>query len=79
MINVHNSTMNINQISLWLHLLLKQVIEAGFTGLNTRAGALLTVTFKYGTPVAGGAVHAQRVANFMNIVFPSLGVYLGNP
>ena len=60
-------------------MLLKEVTEAGFTGLNTRAGDLLTVTFKYGTPVADGAVHAQRVANYMNIVFPSLGAYLGNP
>ena len=76
---VHNFTMNINQINLWLHLLLKQVIEAGFTGLNTRAGDLLTVKFKYGTPVAVGAVNAQRVANYMNIVFPLLGSYLGNP
>ena len=72
-------TMNINQINLWVHLILKQVIEAGFTGLNTRAGDLLTVKFKSGTPVAGGAVHAQRVANYMNIVFPSRGSYLGNP
>ena len=62
-------TMNINQINLWVHLILKQVIEAGFTGLNTCAGDLLTVKFKYGTPVAGGAVNAQRVANYMNIVF----------
>ena len=76
---VHIFTMNINQINLWLHLLLKEVIEAGFTGLNTRAGDLLTVKFKYGTPVAVGAVNAQRVANYMNIVFPSLGSYLGNP
>ena len=60
-------------------MILKHVIEAGFTGLNTRAGDLLTVKFKSGTPVAGGAVNAQRVANYMNIVFPSLGSYLGNP
>ena len=63
--------MNVNQINLWLHLLLKEVIEAGFAGLNTRAGDLLTVTFKYNTPAAGGAVDATRVANLMRIVIYS--------
>ena len=63
--------MNINQINLCLHLLLKQVIEAGFTGLNTRAGDLLTVRFKYNAPTGGGALDATRVANLMHIVLRS--------
>ena len=66
--------MNINQKNLWLHLILKQVIEAGFTGLNTRAGDLLTVKFKSGTPVAGGAVNAQRVCKLHEycVAFPRI-------
>ena len=47
------------------------VIEAGFTGLNTLAGDLLTVKFKYNTPAAGGAVAATRIANLMHIVLRS--------
>ena len=48
----------------------EKVIEAGFSGLNTRAGDLLTVKFKYNTP-AVGAVAAVRQANLMHIVFRS--------
>ncbi|MFM7985032.1 MAG: hypothetical protein ACKPKO_37505, partial [Candidatus Fonsibacter sp.] len=35
----------------------EKVLDAGFTGLNTRSGDLLTVKFKYATPQAGGAVN----------------------
>ena len=40
----------------------EKVIEAGFSGLNTRASDLLTVKFKY------NAVAAVRQANLMHIV-----------
>ena len=36
----------------------EKVLEAGCSGLNTRAGDLLTVKFKYDTPAASGAVAA---------------------
>ena len=49
----------------------EKLLEAGFTGLNTRAGDLLTVKFKYKTPAAGGAVDATRVANLLHIVLHS--------
>ena len=49
----------------------EKVLEAGFSGLNTRAGDLLTVKFKYYTPAAGGAVAATRIANLMHIVLYS--------
>ena len=49
----------------------EKVLEAGFTGLNTRAGDLLTVKFKYNTPAAGGAIAATRIANLMHIVLHS--------
>ena len=49
----------------------EKVLEAGFSGLNTRAGDLLTVKFKYNTPAAGGVVAATRVANLMHIVLRS--------
>ena len=49
----------------------EKVLEAGFSGLNTRAGDLLTVKFKYNTPAAGGAVAATRIANLMHIVLRS--------
>ena len=44
-----------------------KVLEAGFSGLNTRAGVLLTVRFKNNTPAAGGAVAATRIADWMHI------------
>ena len=46
-------------------------IEAGFTGLNARAGDLLTVKFTYNSPVAGGAVATTRIANLMHMVLHS--------
>ena len=49
----------------------EKVLEAGFSGLNTRAGDLLTVKFRYNTPAAGGAVAATRIANLMHIVLRS--------
>ena len=49
----------------------EKVIEAGFSGLNARAGNLLTVNFKYITRAAGGAVVAVRQANLMHIVLRS--------
>ena len=49
----------------------EKVLEAGFSGLNTRVGDLLTVKFKYNTPAAGGAVAATRIANLMHIVLRS--------
>ena len=49
----------------------EKVLEAGFSGLNTRAGDLLTVKFKYNTPTTSGAVAATRNANLMHIVLHS--------
>ena len=49
----------------------EKVLEAGFSGLNTRAGDLLTWKFKYNTPAAGGAIATTRVANLMHIVLRS--------
>ena len=42
----------------------EKVLEAGFSGLNTKAGDLLTVKFKHNTPAAGGAVAATRIVNY---------------
>ena len=39
----------------------ENVLEARFTGLNARAGDLLTVNFKYVRPAVGGVVDARRV------------------
>ena len=44
------------------------VLEARYTGLNTHAGDLLTVEFKYAKPAARGAISAQHTANLMHIV-----------
>ena len=44
------------------------MLEAGFTGLITRAGDLLAVKFGYAKPPAGRAISAQRTANMMHIV-----------
>ncbi|MFM7989840.1 MAG: hypothetical protein ACKPKO_62050, partial [Candidatus Fonsibacter sp.] len=44
----------------------EKVLEAGFTGLNTRAGDLLTVKFKYNRPWNGGNVNDSRVADLMH-------------
>ena len=49
----------------------EKVLEAGFTGLNTRSGDLLTVKFKYNKPAAGGNIDARRVASLMHIVLHS--------
>ena len=49
----------------------EKVLEAGFSGLNTRAGDLLMVKFKQNSPAAGGAVAATRIANLMQIVLRS--------
>ena len=42
----------------------EELFEAGFTGLNTRAGDQLTVKFEYNTPAAEGAVAATRICNY---------------
>ena len=49
----------------------EKVLEASFTRLNTRAGDLLTVRFKYNTPAEGGAIDATRIANLMHIILQS--------
>ena len=49
----------------------EKVLEAGFSGLNARAGDLLTVKFKYNTPAAGGAVAATRIAHLMHTALHS--------
>ena len=49
----------------------EKVLEAVCIGLNTRAGDLLTVKFKFNTPAAGGAVDETRIANLMHIVLYS--------
>ncbi|MFM7859707.1 MAG: hypothetical protein ACKO96_49200, partial [Flammeovirgaceae bacterium] len=46
----------------------EKVIEAGVSGLNARAGDILTVKLRYNTPAAGGAIAATRIANLMHIV-----------
>ena len=50
----------------------QKVLVAGFTGLRTCAGDLLTVKFKYEKLAAVGAINAQRIANWIHIV-PHLG------
>ncbi|MFM7988745.1 MAG: hypothetical protein ACKPKO_56470, partial [Candidatus Fonsibacter sp.] len=49
----------------------EKVLDARFTGLNTRSGGLLTVKFKYATPQASGAINQYRMANLMHIVLHS--------
>ena len=63
--------MHISQQNVVLAIENEQVIGAGFSGLNTRAGDLLTVRLQYPTPAAGSAVLATRIANLMHIVFRS--------
>ena len=47
----------------------EKVLEAGFAGLNTCVGDLLTVKFKYNTPAGGAAFNATRIASLVHIVF----------
>ena len=42
----------------------EKVLVAGCTGLHTRAGDLLTVTFKYANLAAGGAIDDGRLGSF---------------
>ena len=56
----------------------EKVLAAGFTGLNTRSGDLLTVTFKCAKPRVApaaidsvGGIHTRRVAELMHIVLHS--------
>ena len=49
----------------------QNTLEARFTGLNTRAGDLLTVKFKFAKPAAGGPMDGDRVADLMHIVLRS--------
>ena len=51
--------------------LAQKVSEAGFTGLSTRTGDLLTIKFKYARPAAGGHIDDDRVADTMQIVLRS--------
>ena len=48
---------------------MENVLEAGFTGLHTRAGDVLTVKFKYNKPWAGGPIDDDRIADLMPINF----------
>ena len=48
-----------------------KLLEAGFTGLNTTAGDLLTVKFKHARPSAGGPTDDDRIGNLMHIVLHS--------
>ena len=48
-----------------------EALEAGFTGVNTRARDLLTVKFKYARPTAGGPIDDARIADLMHIVLYS--------
>ena len=50
---------------------IEKVLEAGFAGLNTRAGDILTAKFKYARPAASGNVDDHRIASFMHIVLHS--------
>jgi hypothetical protein len=43
----------------------EKVLDAGFTGLNTRAGDLMSIRFKYGANTAG------RLADRLHIVLHS--------
>ena len=45
----------------------EKVLDAGFTGLNTRAGDLMSVSFKYNSPGTNGV----RLANRIHIVLHS--------
>lgn len=51
--------MHVYQLSSWFEWILK-ILEAGFIGLNARAGNFLTIKFKYAKPAAGSAVDARR-------------------
>ena len=62
--------MHINQSKFCVAIDTEKIIEAGFSVLNTRAGDLLTVKFKFNTPAAG-AVAATRVASLMHMVLHS--------
>ena len=42
-----------------------------YTGLNSRAGDLRTVKFKYATQFAGGVGVVERIANVMRVVLHS--------
>ena len=72
--SVHNFTINgyeYTSTKFVVAINSEKVLEAGFSGLNTRAGDLLTVQFRYNTPAGGGAVAATLVANLMHIVLHS--------
>ena len=50
----------------------EKVLDAGFTGLNTRAGDLMSVSFKYASKGnADGAGIYQRLADRLHIVLHS--------
>ena len=49
----------------------EKVLDACFTGLNTRSGDLLTVMFEYARPSSSGNVYEDRMANLMHIVLHS--------
>ena len=49
----------------------EKVLEVGFTGLNTRAGDLLTVKFKYAKPWGGGNVDEDRMVDITHVVLHS--------
>jgi hypothetical protein len=61
---VHNFDINANQYRSNRFILgtdCEKVLEAGFTGLNTRAGDLMTVKFKYASKGTGNVNLADRL------------------
>ena len=60
--------MHIEQHKFVIGIDTEKVLDAGLAGLNTRAGDLLTVKFKYAKPAAGGAISAPGTAQLMLIV-----------
>ena len=49
----------------------EKVLDAGFTGINTRAGDLMTVHFKYNCSGATSNATTERLANRLHIVLHS--------
>jgi hypothetical protein len=49
----------------------EKVLEAGWTGLNTRAGDLMRVTFEYNNADSTAGVLGARLADRLHIVLHS--------
>ena len=49
----------------------EKVLDAGFTGLNTRAGDLMTISFKYANKGTADANVFSRLADRIHIILHS--------